>query len=230
MTNNRVIRIPGGRDAIYKNAAGNEVSINMRPNREYAITLYGGEVIYATVIGINREKKPDGDSRLMLGLRINPGFMDVMVPVNGEEISLSKVCSIEEMHAKFTRDTRAYKKGGVSRPTTEGFTFSFNTSKFDTPYKITAYVGEFVSMGIANPESDKGRDIIYGTIEDIDENDNIVVTRYLIDRGVRSVESGYTFPAKSLLGIYRYKLEMEPYDPNAYKRYIKDGETKNEKE
>ena len=221
MKSNKVIYIPRGYEAKYKNPDGTETSINLRPNREYLITLNNGEKFYTTIASVSKDKALDGKQKITLGINLEPGFMNVMEN-DGVEVYMEDVCSIEPMHAKLIKDFRNYKKGGTPRPKGEFFTFAFNTAKFDTPYKITVYAGEFVSMVVANPDSEKGRDVIYGTINNIDDNDNIIATRYVNTKGIRTVEENYVFPSKSLLGIYRYRLEIEPYDENAPRRFSKE--------
>lgn len=232
MTANKVTKIPQ-RDITYKNADGNSVSINVRTDRDYKITLADGKVVYATVSSVGHGSDP-ADKYLELSIVFNLGYMNVMEPVTDRKIPVSDIRNIEAVHAKFAKDDRVYnnkstkKENGrvVPKPSTSGYIFSFNSTKFSTPYKISAYTGEFISVSVNNPDAVKGRDVYYGTIKELDEQDNVIMYRYRTDRGVRTVDE-ITFNWQDLKGIYRYALEIEPFDPNAFKRPAKADESAN---
>ena len=221
MTSEKVIHISRGSEAFYFDEAGKKITVPIRSNREYAITMKNGEFFNASITAFDAEKEANEDSILTLGIILVPGYMNVMTEANCT-IRMGDIAKIEMVHARLVKDTRSYKKGCDPRPETESFTFAFDNAKFSTPYRFRAYAGEFVSVAIYNPDVEKGREVVYGHIEGVDDVDNVIMTRYTIDRGVRAIDTPYIFPAKNLLGIYRFRLEIEPYDPNAPRRAPRD--------
>ena len=96
---------------------------------------------------------------------------------------------------------------------TQAFTFAFDSEKYSSQYRITVYAQEFIALALKS-ESDfnKKSRTIYGEIKDvIPENNEILIYRYVSNKGVRDVYP-MSIDLSSLLGVYRYDLEIEYKD------------------
>ena len=129
--------------------------------------------------------------------------MNVMKPSN-QTIALEDVVGISAIDIVYERTKRVYKSD-KDTPTTEGFTFAFDTNKTPSQYRITVYKGEFLSFAAKYNGATR---TYYGHITNVDET-SVTILRYMSTNGVRSLRKHVKIKIEDLLGIYRYALKTE---------------------
>ena len=209
----RVIHIPKGWTITFTNADGEPITAKLHNNAEYHVTLKDGTETFCTFTGIRVHEDDESNTTfLQVGIKLNAGYMDTIVDAKGEEISVDDISAVERISTVYDRDTRTFKKNsGYPRPDTMPLVFAFDTSKFSTQYRITVYTGEFIACVVRNG-SEKAT--LYGTIVDCNDDNNIIFDHYMTVSGVREV-SRETIATEDILGIYRYALKIEAYDPDS---------------
>lgn len=220
----KIVYVPRCDIVTYTNAEGNPETAYLYLNRDYQFTFKDGSSCYGTVSSVVTEKTPNGSTTINIGIELNPGFMNVMTE-SDRHIKIEDIVSIVDKHAKYNRVRRTFKKGvegALPRPDAEPFTFAFDNPNFKTPYRITVYEGEFVSLIVNNEKNE--RSTIYGTVNAIDDDGNVFITRYTAKRGVRSIVMDYKIDHEKLRGVYRFELEMEPYVENVDKKNNDEAE------
>ena len=112
------------------------------------------------------------------------------------------------MHGKYVEDRRNYKQAKEIF-NEAGFTFAFDNPKYPSQYRITVFKNEFLSLVVRN---DDKKSTFYGHITDVDKDSGAVtIDHYSIESGVRKLISNHRINVEDLLGIYRYKLTIEPW-------------------
>ena len=221
----KTINVPIVWKTTVKNENGEYIDVS--PNKEYKITNDLNDVIYVTISSVYTED--NGKQYIKPCYEIVPASFYPIVPYTGEPIDMSTIASIEQIHAAFVQDDRQFKDMEINDDD-DTFTFSFDRIKDDRKYRITVLKGEFIGLAIRSKSRDGSttKRTLYGVIEDAD-NESITFTRYLTIDGSREVSENCKLSVSNLLGIFRYRLEIFPYDESRKnrKRYRSDEKSEN---
>lgn len=204
----KVVYVPRNWKVSYVDAVGNEhENVELRANAEYRI-VEDGITYIATLAGVRTE---DDKTFILAKVILNPGYMSVMEKVENRLFDLNKVTEITRIstiYSKTTRSIRDHKNVNED----ETFTFVFDSEKYTSQYRITIVAGEFVALALKDPaDPNKKCRSIYGHVIDVDSRNNeIKFAEYVCNRGVRDVAEK-TIDLTTLLGIYRYELQIGEY-------------------
>ena len=204
----KVVYVPRNWKVSYVDAIGNEhENVELRANAEYRI-VEDGVTYIATLAGVRTE---DDKTFLLAKVMLHPGFMKTMEKVENHRFDLNKVTEITRISTIYSKATRSIRDHG-NIPDDELFTFVFDSEKYPTQYRITIRAGEFVALALKDPvDPNKKCNSVYGHIVDVDiKNNEVKIVEYVCNRGVRDVVEK-TFDLSTLLGIYRYDLQIGEY-------------------
>ena len=208
MSNEKLVYVPRSWMVSFNDANGVlHENVMLKANREYAIVTDGKKIVI-TVVGI-RSNEETSKEYILSKIVLHDGYMRVMEKQE-VAIDLDTVTEITEVKSKYVKAARSIKTMGKD---TQAFTFAFDSEKYSSQYRITVYAQEFVALALKS-ESDfnKKSGTIYGEIKDvIPENNEILIYRYVSNKGVRDVYP-MSIDLSSLLGVYRYDLEIEYKD------------------
>ncbi len=188
----------------------NNTDFDLKANEEYKIIMNDDSVRYITIDTIT---KPEGEGSEIITPKVIliEGSMFVMRKATSEDCIFAKdIKEIIPVSTKYNRSSRSVKD---KIEETQPFTFAFDSTKFQSQYKITIFTGEFVALSTINKKATDSRNrILYGEIEDVKYNeeineDEIIFNRYISNKGVRSIYT-MNLPISSLLGIFRYDLQI----------------------
>lgn len=212
MAKKKIIHAPRTYKITYRNDNGEPVDINIALNRDYEIRSVDGTKRYVTIRNITLDKANNNAPIIEYDLEIHPGFMNVLT-VSQDRIAIDDVREITVVHAKYARSKRSYKKdteNSEDKPKTESFTFEFKSFYYNRPYRIIAYVDEFIALITSGPNGTRINN--YGCIEDVTDTE-IIFTSYTARWGNRTIHRGVRIPISDLIGIYRFSMEIEPFNP-----------------
>ncbi len=204
MSTEKLVYVPRNWKVNYVDETGNDQSIALRANEEYHIVENG--IPYTTTVAGIREE--EGKHYILAKVMMYPGFMNVMEKVEDRRFDIDQVTEIYPTISKYVKTTRSNRDKRV-KDDVNIFTFAFDSEKYPSQYRISIYAGEFVCLALKDSsDPNKKSRSIYGHIVDVDaENQQIKFSRYVTNRGVRDVYD-YTVDLNTLLGIYRYELEI----------------------
>ena len=204
----KLVYVPRNWKVSYVDAIGNEhKNVALRANAEYRIVEDGIPYI-TTVAGICTE---DDKTFIIAKVLLYPGFMNAMEKTNNRRFDVNKVTEITRVSTKYLKTVRSMRNND-KKIDEEIFTFAFDSEKYSSQYRISVYAGEFVALALKDPaDPNKKSRSVYGHIVGVDtDKDELKFARYICNRGVRDVYE-YTISLASLLGIYRYELEIADY-------------------
>ena len=204
----KLVYVPRNWKVSYMDMVGNEhEDVALCANAEYRI-VEDGIPYNATVAGIRTE---EDKTYIVAKVLMYPGFLNVMNKVEDRRFDIDKVTEITRVTTNYIKTTRSMRDRDRNSDR-DIFTFAFDSEKYPSQYRISVYAGEFVALALKDPtDSNKKSRSIYGHIVDVDaEKSEIKFARYVSNRGVRDVYE-YTVALSSLLGIYRYELEINDY-------------------
>lgn len=204
---NQVIFVPKQNAITYTNRDGEEMQINLQSNRVYKVEMKDGKVHYITVAAVEIDKEPNGKRRIRAGVEFHPGYMNVMKNSN-IVLNIDNIVHVETVDVRYEREKRIYNEKNPA-PTTDGFTFAFDTNRTPAQYRITVYKGEFLSMAVKYNDATR---TYYGHITNVNDT-TITILRYVSVNGVRTIRKHIHIMIEELLGIYRYRLTMAPFVP-----------------
>ena len=201
----KLVYVPRNWKVTYVDLLGNEhENVELCVNAEYRI-IEDGVPYNISVAGIRTE---NDKTFIVAKIIMQAGFMNVM-DKSDRRFDLSKVTEITRISTKYVKTVRSMRD---RNKTDNVFTFAFDSEKYPSKYRISVYAGEFVALALKDPnDSNKKSRSIYGHVVDVDATNNeIKFMRYVSNRGVRDAYI-YTVALPSLLGIYRYELEINDY-------------------
>lgn len=202
----KMVYVPRNWKVSYVDAIGNEhADVALCANAEYRI-VENGVPYNVTVSGIRVE---EGKTYILAKVLMQSGFMNVMKQDKTRRFDVNEVTEITRITTKYVKASR-YVRGNEGNNV---FTFAFDSEKFASQYRISVHAGEFVALALKDStDPNRKSRSIYGHIVDVDTKKNeIVFSRYVAKRGVRDVYET-TVSLNSLLGIYRYELEINDYE------------------
>ena len=203
----KLVYVPRNWKVSYVDEKGNEhENVALRANGVYRI-VEDGIPYNATVSGIRVE---EDKTYIVAKVLMYPGFMNVMEKVEDRRFDVNKVTEITRVAVNYNKTYRSMRDKSSNN---DIFTFAFDSDKYpNSQYRISVYAGEFVALAVKDPrDSNQKSRSIYGHIVDVNPKTNeIKMSRYASNRGVRNVFD-YTVKLESLLGIYRYELEIAEF-------------------
>ena len=198
----KVVYVPRNWKVSYTDRGGIEHTDNLWANREYQIVV-NGTTHNVTVAGIRSE---NGRAYIVPKVELFNGFMNTMVKLVDTKYWIDEITEIHLVTSKYVKTKRSIRNEKIDAPI---FTFAFDTEKYASQYRISVAAGEFVELAMKDPtDPNKKSRSIYGHIVDVDSDaGKLKFARYVSKRGVRDIYD-YTIELDTLLGIYRYNLEV----------------------
>ena len=202
MSTEKLVYVPRNWKVNYVDETGHDKSIALKANAEYRI-VENGIPYNTTIAGIRTE---ENKVYILAKVMMYPGFMNTMEKVTDRRFCVDNITDIHPVTSTYVKSTRS-NRDKVVKEDANIFTFAFDSEKY-SQYRISVYAGEFVCLAMRNdnPNAPKHIRSVYGHIIDVN-GDKIKVSRYVTSRGIRNVYD-YTVDLASLLGIYRYELEI----------------------
>lgn len=203
----KLVYVPRNWKVTYVDEIGNEhADVALCANAEYRI-VEGGIPYNATVAGIRTE---EDKTYIIAKVMLYPGFMNVMEKAENRRFDVNNVTEITRISTKYLKTSRSMRDR-EKKSTDEIFTFAFDSEKYNQ-YRISVVAGEFVALALKDPtDPNKKSRSIYGHVVDVDaRSGEVKFARYVSNRGVRDVYI-LTVDLATLLGIYRYELEITDY-------------------
>ncbi len=198
----KTVYVPRNWKVSFVDSIGNEhKDYNLRANEEYRIVA-GGIPYNVTISGIRTE---DNKTYVVAKVMMYAGSMNVMEK-KADRFDVEEITEITPVSTKYVKTTRSNRDKHADA---DMFSFAFDTEKYTSQYRISIYAGEFVSLAIKDPTDPNRRSrSIFGHIIDVDDEKNeVVFCRYVTNSGVRDIiETRVNL--NSLLGVYRYDLEI----------------------
>lgn len=200
------------------------VAFTLSTDKTYAVQLDGcRKIISVAAVFTNSDEKQVIRPKFIFF----EGYMNVMVRAQEEQddILVDDILRIDAVNVEYVKANRSgrdiFKKMnreyGKSSP--ESVTFSLDVPKFDSIYKITVLIGEFVSLAIKNDETIDGKTskknkTLFGSVVGITDSE-VIFCRYLYHKGIRDMRDTYHVKADDILGIYRYSLVVNDTNDKA---------------